>query len=156
VEEVVVAEVVELAVAEANEAEALIDALADALDEELDAEDATDRIAVVDAEVAAEAVAEADAADVVVDVAVAALGSTAPPTFSTGPTVEAIAAPSCGKGERFLIKRLRLSWARWWGWAKSLASTEVTARKRRTETKSVRERFGGFSNMTVSQRWGSV
>jgi len=131
---------------EADEAEALADELAEALDERrAEADTEADADVVTDAD--AEADADTDTADAEAEVESEALGSRGPATFSTGPTVEARSDAASGKGERFLIKRLRLSCARWWGWAKSCASTEVMARVRRMETKSVRERFLEFGNM---------
>jgi len=139
---VVVVGTAELTETKATEAdEALADALTEMLSEaeevEADTEaDATDTLADADVEICADV--DADAADTGLEAEVLGSGT----AFSTGTRADA----TSGKGERFLTRRLRLSWAR--RWAKSLASTEVTARVMRMETKSVRERFFGFSNMT--------
>jgi hypothetical protein len=106
----------ELAEADAD-AEALADALADALTETAEAE--------LDAESDGSALAEADWAEADTDPDRATAEAEDPALGSVGVLGmvgslgfwATLINPNCG--ERFLIKRLRLSWSRRWGWAKS-------------------------------------
>jgi hypothetical protein len=90
-----------------------------------------------EAEVDAEALVEVEEPEFERDSGLGSLGSLGLPTTLM---IASAASPRAGKGDRFLIKRLRLAWFGWF------ASTEVTARVRRTETMSVRETVGRLGN----------